>query len=463
MGAPLDCRPMRFVVQRPPQDTQHEGGRSGQDRLDRPLHRAMHCMFSAARGRPNFRGVLWKTGVLSIFLVVGASQIEVFHDDLDMVPDDLPVKEAVRILDQNVGGVATAELVLTRPEGNFKDVDVVQGMDRLIADVLAYSEVDPTTGESKPLVTHGHQHRRHRERNPTCRLGWRARCVPGTPDPSRGKRFSRIVRESSPLELRKLVTVDWTKTHITFRVRWQDATAYGGLINFIEESKDTHLGDSVEVAGTGPVYVGYRLVVVMLRDLAVSFGTAFLCVTLFMIIMLRDFKLGLIAMLPNLFPIVTVVGFMGLTGIPMDLTALLIACIALGIAVDDTVHFLHHFQVTYQTTQSCEAAVRAAAQHAGRAMVATSALLIVGFSIYCFGTNAAIFPVRIVNGFYSGRSCADRSDRLTRCASVVVSRAFRSRHSNESLHVLMYAQRSTQKAARHRCWRTGPLVIRNVV
>ena len=116
-----------------------------------------------------------------------------------------------------------------------------------------------------------------------------------------------------------------------------------------------------------------------------------------MIIMLRDFKLGLIAMLPNLF-IVTVVGFMGLTGIPMDLTALLIACIALGIAVDDTVHFLHHFQVPIKA-QSCEAAVRAAAQHAGRAMVATSALLIVEFNIYCFGTNAAIFRFGLLTAF----------------------------------------------------------------
>ena len=131
-----------------------------------------------------------------------------------------------------------------------------------------------TQPQASPTPRHSrHQHRRYRQRN-------RRAVLDGQPTRIRrlklklSKRFPWIIRNQPP-ELKKLVTVDRTKTHITFRVRWQDATAYGGLINFIEKSKDTHLGDSVEMAGTGPVYVGYRLVVVMLRDLAVSFGRRF--------------------------------------------------------------------------------------------------------------------------------------------------------------------------------------------
>ena len=63
-----------------------------------------------------------------------------------------------------------------------------------------------------------------------------------------------------------------------------------------------------------------------------------------MIMMLRTLKLGLLAMIPNLLPIALMLGSLGMAGIPLDLNNLLIASIALGIAVDDTIHVLHHFQ-----------------------------------------------------------------------------------------------------------------------
>ena len=97
------------------------------------------------------------------------------------------------------------------------------------------------------------------------------------------------------------------------------------------------------------------------------------------------------AMLPNLFPILLVMGFMGLTGLPLDLNTLLIASIALGIAVDDTVHFLHHFRAAFTQSGNCEIGIEAASKHAGRAMVTTSIVLTVGFTILCFATNAAVF------------------------------------------------------------------------
>jgi hypothetical protein len=146
----------------------------------------------------------------------------------------------------------------------------------------------------------------------------------------------------------------------------------------------------VEAAGTGPVYVVNRLVKVMLDDLAKSFGTAFLLVSIFMIFMLREWKLGLVAMMPNLFPIILVMGVMGLTNMPLDLNTLLIASIALGIAVDDTVHFLHHFRASFVATQDCEAAIHSAKNHAGRAMLTTSVVLTVGFIILCLATNDAL-------------------------------------------------------------------------
>jgi uncharacterized protein len=357
-----------------------------EDRIDRFIG---WCVSWSApvNGRAMYRGVLIGATLLGMLFVYGVTQVQVFHDDLDMIPDDVPVKIAVNKLDEHVGGVATAELVITPKTGTLKNLAIIEGIDRVIADVLAYEE--PGTGQK--IVTHGISIVDiAKETRRALRGGGQAEYrVPKTQAEVQDLLF--LFESQSPSDLRKLVTVDWSKTHITFRVRWRESSAFTDLIAHIEASLKRHLSDTVTAAGTGPVYVGERLISVMLTDLSISFATAFLFVTLFMIIMLRDLKLGLIAMLPNLFPIAAVMGFIGLTGIPLDLNTLLIASIALGIAVDDTVHFLHHFQVAYRETERCEPAIRSATYHAGRAMVATSTLLTVGFLIYCLGSNAAIF------------------------------------------------------------------------
>ena len=103
-------------------------------------------------------------------------------------------------------------------------------------------------------------------------------------------------------------------------------------------------------------------------------------------------------MVPNLVPIALVMGLMGLTKIPVDLNNLLIASIALGIAVDDTIHFLHHFKTGLMETNDCESAIGIAAHHAARAMVGTSLILGAGFLVYVAALNAAIARFGVLIG-----------------------------------------------------------------
>jgi predicted RND superfamily exporter protein len=87
-------------------------------------------------------------------------------------------------------------------------------------------------------------------------------------------------------------------------------------------------------------------------------------------------------MVPNLLPIMMIMGVMGLLGVPIDMSNLLIASIAIGIAVDDTIHFLHHFSTAYERSGSVEAAIGHTFRHSGRALVSTSVILTLGFCVY---------------------------------------------------------------------------------
>ena len=337
-------------------------------------------------GRPNFLGTLIASLTIFCVAAAGIAQLDVYHDDLELVPEDSPVKVAVETLDKHIGGTATAELMITAKEGDLKTLKVVEGLDNITKDVLAFRD----GGAEPELVTHAvsvvnvvkETHRAFMNNAPE------AYALPK--DDSALSQLLLLFEGQSPEETKKVASVDWGATHLTFRVRWREATGYKGLVDHIESSAAKHLGDDVIARGTGSVFIACRLVSLLLRDLAVSFGSAFLFVAVFMVFMLRDLKLGLIAMLPNLFPIALVLGGMGWLGVPIDLNSLLVASIALGIAVDDTVHFLHHFQEAMRRTRGdVEASIQRAVSTAGRAMVMTSIILIGGFVVFGFASTEA--------------------------------------------------------------------------
>ena len=77
-----------------------------------------------------------------------------------------------------------------------------------------------------------------------------------------------------------------------------------------------------------------------IRDRLLTYVAAFVIISLTVLVVLRSFKASLIALLPNLFPALVVLGSAGFLGYSLDVASLTTASVALGIAVDDTLHFL---------------------------------------------------------------------------------------------------------------------------
>jgi len=145
----------------------------------------------------------------------------------------------------------------------------------------------------------------------------------------------------------------------------------------------------------------------MLRDLINSFASAFLVIAVALLLMMLGWMLpeflasrswgegwrilsralvaGLVAMLPNVLPCVAVFGAMGLLGIKVEVGTVMTATVALGIAVDDTVHYVTWFRRGHAQGLSQSAAVRFAYRRCGTAMAQTSA--IVGFGLLVFALS----------------------------------------------------------------------------
>ena len=115
-----------------------------------------------------------------------------------------------------------------------------------------------------------------------------------------------------------------------------------------------------------------------------SFALALLIVSLIMMISLGSIKGGAMGMVPNAIPAFLAFGLMGLFGIPLDTDTLLIAPIILGIAVDDTIHFMTHYRIELSKTGSIGIALDSAIKEVGQAVMFTTMVIGLGFAVLSF-------------------------------------------------------------------------------
>jgi predicted RND superfamily exporter protein len=136
----------------------------------------------------------------------------------------------------------------------------------------------------------------------------------------------------------------------------------------------------------------------ILTSMAKSYPVALAVITLFMILLLGRVRIGLLSMVPNLVPILLVVGLMGWLEIPLDFSTMLIGSIALGLVVDDTIHFLHTFAREQEAGGGVSAAVNETLLTTGRAIFVTSLTLGAGFYTYMAATLSNVFHFGLLTG-----------------------------------------------------------------
>ena len=109
-----------------------------------------------------------------------------------------------------------------------------------------------------------------------------------------------------------------------------------------------------------------------------------------MILVLRSVTAGLLTMIPNLFPAVTVLGTMGWLGVPVEVGSMMTASVALGIAVDDTLHYITWFRNGLRQGMTRRKAIRFAYRRCATAMVQTSLICSLGLIVFAYSPFAPI-------------------------------------------------------------------------
>ena len=145
--------------------------------------------------------------------------------------------------------------------------------------------------------------------------------------------------------------------------------------------------DKYDVVMTGSAMVTLQGTNYLIRNLLNSLILAFIVIALLMVITFHKFKMVVISMIPNLIPLLFTAGLMGFTGIPLKMSTILVFSVALGISVDNTIHYLARYRLQMKNNNNdIKKSVMAAILETGPSMIYSASVLICGFLIFAFSS-----------------------------------------------------------------------------
>ncbi|MBU2551779.1 MAG: MMPL family transporter [Proteobacteria bacterium] len=179
---------------------------------------------------------------------------------------------------------------------------------------------------------------------------------------------------------------DLSTANIALRTRISSTRDCLALEKEILEYARSHLPRDMKVRVTGFGLVMAHSAHLLTRGQVQSLSLTLVLVSGIMILLFLSLRVGLVAMVPNLFPIIVNFGLMGWLGVELSAVTSLIASIAIGLAVDDTIHYMFRYDREFLKDLDKERALKASLRHVGRPIMFTTVAISLGFAVVMFSS-----------------------------------------------------------------------------
>ncbi|OIP56369.1 MAG: RND transporter [Helicobacteraceae bacterium CG2_30_36_10] len=335
--------------------------------------------------------VLLSALIAAVFIYY-ATSVEFKHDTLSWQPDNSPVKISTAIVDKELKGSVTMEVIIdTKKENGLYDSKLLSAIDNLRkrAEAIENDAYFVGKGWSVAEVLKEIHRALHANDEKFYAITENDALIP--------QEFL-LFENSGSDDLEDLVDASFSKARITFKLPWMEAGKYSDLSDELTTIMKEELTEEVEITITGMVPLFQRTLSAAMSSMAVSYVVAFVLIAIMMMILLGSVKIGLLSMIPNILPIVMTIGFMSMVNMPLDMFTMLVGAIVIGLSVDDTVHFFHNFARYHHQGKSTKVALEETMMGTGRALVATSVVLSLGFFVYMFATLSNLINFGILAG-----------------------------------------------------------------
>ena len=303
-----------------------------------------------------------------ILAVVGsfATDIKVNNDPLSYFPDEHPFVHDAHKVHEDLAGLQVFSVIMTAPTAEYfrstagvKKVDAVQ---KLLDNQGLY---DKTISLSTLMSL------MHQEFNAGDTRFFR---IPDSQD-DLDMYFSTLTRG----DLESFVTEDSRTARISIRHNVTDSVRLNAAVDELREVLPTVIGEDIEVAFTGKNLMVNRAAESLMSGQISSLLLILTIIFVLFSVLYTSWLAGLLALVPNLIPIVLNFGLMGYLGVPLNPGTAMVAAIAIGVAVDDTIHLMTRFGTESKQYVDEVDAVRATVRGEAIPIVSTSLALALGF------------------------------------------------------------------------------------
>ncbi len=313
-----------------------------------------------------------------IFLVsfTGLVRIETNTHEIKYFKEDHPIRISTEFIEKNLTGTIPLEIMLTGPEDSFRDPATLRRIEELQAHIKKISGMQKTFS----VVDYLKEINRviHDENPEFYRI----------PDSANAVSQLLLLTEGDNNEIEQYVNLsDFKIARIHSRLNYVDTDTMQAIVDSIDKKiKELFNSGAVRAEITGMIPMYLHATDYLIDSQISGFGTALITITIIIMILVRSIKLGLIAMVPNVIPIFLTFGIMGWLNIYLDLGTVLIASIAIGLADDDTIHFLTRFKHFFDRKRNYDEAVQSTFKTAGLEIVDSSTVLFFGFGALTIST-----------------------------------------------------------------------------
>ena len=306
----------------------------------------------------------------ALLALMGLSQFKIETNTIQDLPTDHPLRVSFEYVDEHMGGSLSTELVIdTGRADGIKDIELLRKVERLQRFLDEHPFVTQTSSLLDQLKM---MHRAVHANDPD------AYALPETS--SQVAEYLLLYETGGGSQLEKFASFTYDQLRVQARTKagtfGQGRALREDVAAFVAEE----FGADLEIYATGASPMFQHIADLITWGQAKSFTLALTAVTAVMILTLASVRLGLIAMVPNLTPVLFALGAMGWAGAEMNMIAIVLAPMIIGVAVDDTVHFFVRYRHYYGIFGDYDAAYRETMRTVGRPLLFTSLVLIVGFS-----------------------------------------------------------------------------------
>jgi len=330
--------------------------------------------------------------VIIVTSLLLASTMRFSHNPLYWFPEGDPVRVNTEVIDKELKGSITIEVVLdTQKENGVYAPEFLNKLEKVIETIYQFKGEHYFIGKIISINDVLKEINRALNENQDS-----AYVIPQNKDLI-AQEFL-LFENSGSNDLEEIVDSQFSKTRFSIKAPWVDSIEYVGLIADIEMMLNTEFKGLATASVTGTLPILSDTITKSITSSAESYVIAFAVIVILMMLLLGSVKLGLLSMFPNLTPIMMGIAFMVIFGMPLDLFTVLIGTIAIGMVVDDTIHFMHNFNRYYAETENVDEAILLTINSTGRAIFMTSIVLSSGFFIFMFASMTNLYNFGLITG-----------------------------------------------------------------